>query len=90
MRKAVSLTILGTLLLAGSVFAAHKPPRNVSAARHKNLAAAQHHIDAAFKSLTAAQAANEFDLGGHAAKAKELLEQADREIKAAAVTANHN
>ena len=44
----------------------------------------------AFNKITAAQTANEWDLGGHAAKAKDLLEQADKELKLAAETANKN
>jgi hypothetical protein len=36
-----------------------------------------------------AQQANEFDLGGHAQKAKDLLVQAADELKEAAQTANH-
>jgi hypothetical protein len=38
----------------------------------------------------AAQQANEWDMKGHAQKAKELLEQANREIKAATEAANEN
>jgi hypothetical protein len=40
--------------------------------------------------VTAAQQANEYDMNGHAAKAKELLSQAYREIKLAAQAANRN
>jgi hypothetical protein len=36
----------------------------------------------------AAQTANEFDMAGHAAKAKELLDQANNELKQAAEAAN--
>jgi hypothetical protein len=75
--------LAGTLALA-------QPARNVSGARHPNLAAAQRLSQQAFEKLVAAQQANEWDLGGHAQKAKELLEQANREIKQAAETANHD
>ncbi len=34
----------------------------------------------AIQRLSAAQRANEYELGGHTAKAKELLEQAEKEI----------
>jgi len=37
-----------------------------------------------------AQEANEFDLGGHAAKAKALLEQVNNELKLAAQQSNKN
>jgi hypothetical protein len=57
--------------------------------RHPNLAAAQRLAKRAFEKIVAAQEANEFDLGGHAAKAKDLLDQANAELKAAAETANH-
>ena len=50
---------------------------------HPNLAAAQKLAMQAFDKLEAAQQANEYDLGGHAAKAKVLLEQANAEIKLA-------
>jgi len=64
------------------------PAENVSAKRHPNLAAAQRHLDQAFEKIQAAQQANEWDLAGHARKAKELIDQADRELKQAAETAN--
>jgi len=56
--------------------------------RHPNLMAAQHHIEQALDKIKEAQQANEYDLGGHAAKAKDLLDEAYKEIKEAAVSAN--
>jgi hypothetical protein len=44
----------------------------------------------AYDKITAAQKANEYDLDGHAAKAKDLLEQVNAELKAAAEAANGN
>lgn len=67
-----------------------KPVQNVSPRRHPNLARAQRQTDAAFKSITAAQEANEFDLAGHAAKAKEFLDKANDELKKAAEVSNIN
>jgi len=58
--------------------------------RHPNLRAAQDLIDQAYEHITAAQAANEFDMGGHAAKAKDLLLDAKREIRLAAEDANRH
>ena len=58
-------------------------------ARHPNLFAAQKHIEEAMDRISAAQRANEFDMGGHAAKAKELLEGAHQEVKMATEVANH-
>jgi hypothetical protein len=38
----------------------------------------------------AAQEANEFDMQGHAQKAKNLLDEANKELKLAAEAANRN
>jgi hypothetical protein len=81
---------LAGLLLAATLAMATPPAQNVSGARHPNLAAAQRLTAQAFAKITAAQQANEFDLGGHAAKAKELLDQANAELKQAAQTSNAN
>jgi len=56
--------------------------------RHPNLAAAQRHIEQALDKIQEAQRANEYDLGGHAAKAKQLLDESYKEIKEAAQFAN--
>jgi F0F1-type ATP synthase membrane subunit b/b' len=88
MRKIMTTGVLGAVLLAGGLAFAKKPVDNVSAKKHPNMAAAQDHITKAHEKLTAAQQANEFDLGGHAKKAKELLEEAAKEIKQAAEAAN--
>lgn len=77
------------LALAATIVAA-APANNVSRARHPNIAAAQHLTTQAYEKIEAAQRANEFDLGGHAQKAKDLLDQANRELKAAAETSNAN
>lgn len=91
-RKNVVIGLVLTLVLActGLVFAQKKPAENVSPRRHPNLAAAQHLVDQAFKKVTAAQEANEWDLAGHAKKAKELLDQANEELKKAAEVSNVN
>jgi len=87
-RKVVLSGLITGSLLCGGILLAQKPPRNVSPRRHPNLAAAQRFLDQAFEKISAAQTANEFDMDGHAAKAKELLEQADKELKLAAEAAN--
>jgi exonuclease VII small subunit len=61
---------------------------NIGSKKHPNLAEAQKLISDAYARVNAAQKANEFDLGGHAAKAKGFLEQASQELKLAAVSAN--
>jgi hypothetical protein len=86
MIKALALTVAISAPLGLAL--AKEPAQNVSSARHPNLAAAQKLITQAFDKLEAAQKANEYDLGGHAAKAKEALKLAADEIKLAAETAN--
>jgi len=84
----VAAVLSFALCLGGLAIA--QPNRNVSPGRHPNLAAAQRHIQMAWEKITAAQQANEFDMEGHAQKAKELLDQANREIKLAAEAANRH
>jgi hypothetical protein len=84
--RVVSALSGAVILIAG--FAAAQPKQNVSAGRHPNLAAAQRLSEQAFMKITAAQEANEFDLKGHAAKAKNLLEEVNRELKLAAEASN--
>jgi len=69
---------------------AQRPVRNVSGARHPNLAAAQRLSRQAWQRLVDAQQANEWDMQGHAQKAKELLDQVNNELKMAAQAANRN
>src|SRR5579872_6541238 len=72
-KRALSGSLLGLALLGSLGYAQMKPPaENVSGKRHPNLAAAQRLCVQAFDKIQAAQAANEFDMDGHAAKAKEL------------------
>jgi hypothetical protein len=91
-KRVLSGSMLGIALLFGSlVFAQMKPPaENISSKKHPNLAAAQRLCDQAFEKIQAAQGANEWDLDGHAAKAKDLLDQASRELKQAARASNQN
>jgi hypothetical protein len=88
-----NLLVTGTmalaLLCAGAAIAA-KPVENVSGKHHPNLAAAQRLSEEAFQKVTAAQVANEWDMDGHAAKAKDLLDQVNKELKIAAQEANKN
>ena len=79
---------MGIALLCATTLTAQRPAENVSPKRHPNIAAAQRFVEQAFNRITAAQDANEFDLGGHAAKAKELLDRVNRELKLAAEAAN--
>lgn len=81
---------IGVMLAVCSSMALANPPAdNVSRKRHPNIAAAQRLATQAYNKIVAAQQANEFDLNGHAQKAKDLLDQVNRELKEAAETANH-
>lgn len=81
---------LGTALVCGGFAVAQKPVQDVSGKKHPNLAAAQRLSEEAFNKITAAQQANEWDMDGHAAKAKDLLDQVNKELKLAAEAANKN
>jgi F0F1-type ATP synthase membrane subunit b/b' len=85
----VLAAVLGSLFAIGAVAIA-QPKTNVSAGRHPNIAAAQRLCQQAFNKITAAQAANEWDMQGHAKKAKELLDEANKELRQAATAANKN
>jgi hypothetical protein len=82
--------VFGSLLLIGSVAVAQAPVKDISKGRHPNLARAQTQSQNAYNSIVMAQEANEFDLGGHAQKAKALLEQVNSELKLAAEQSNAN
>ena len=88
--KRILTGLAGLLLFLAGMAVAQAPKQNVSAARHPNLAAAQRLCLQAYNKTIAAQQANEWDMQGHAAHAKELLNQADNELKAAAQAANKN
>jgi len=92
-KRMLSASVLSMALLCGSLVYGQgmKPPKeDISSKRHPNLAAAQRHLDMAFEKIQAAQQANEWDLAGHAAKAKELIDQASKELKESAEAANKN
>jgi hypothetical protein len=55
---------------------------------HPNMLAANKALTTAMTKITAAQKANEFDLDGHAAKAKDAIKLAQDELKLAADAAN--
>jgi hypothetical protein len=76
------------LLLIGGVAIAQRPKENISPGRHPNLAAAQRLSQQAWEKIVAAQEANEWDLQGHAQRAKNLLDQVNNELKQAAEASN--
>ncbi len=55
---------------------------------HPHLDAAHTALNTADTKISEAQKANEFDLGGHAAKAKDAIALAKEELRLAAETAN--
>jgi hypothetical protein len=83
---------IGTAVLAvltyGGVMFAQQPVVNIDHRRHGNLAAAQSYIVQAYQKIDRAQAANDGQLGGHAQRAKDLLTEADMELRLAANVSN--
>ena len=79
----------GAALFVGGL-AVGQPKQNINAGRHPNLAAAQRASENAYNKIIEAQKANEWDMQGHAQKAKNLLEQVNNELRQAATAANKN
>lgn len=88
--KYVLTGALGAGLLFVGSLALAQPKQNINAGHHPNLAAAQKMSENAYNKIIAAQQANEWDMQGHAQKAKNLLEQVNNELRAAATAANKN
>ena len=85
--RVVTVVTASMLALAGMAIA-QRPKDNVNPAKHPNLAAAQRLSTQAYEKIVAAQQANEWDLSGHAQKAKNLLDQVNNELKLAAQASN--
>lgn len=81
------LAVALSFLAPAHLVSAQEPSQNIGK-RHGNLRDAQRLSRQAYDKISAAQRANEFDMNGHAARAKELLEQANEEMKKAAVYLN--
>ena len=88
MSKLVAAVACIAMLTAPAL--AKEPVENISPRTHPNLAKAQQFSRDAFNRITRAQKANEYDMEGHAARAKELLQQVNEELKSAAMAANKN
>ena len=82
------LLLTAASLVLVSIALAQAPVDNINPQTHPNLAAAQRLSTQAYQKIVAAQQANDWDMAGHAQKAKDLLEQVNRELKAAALAAN--
>ena len=89
MRRWLGIAAMCLLVFPVAILA-QKPVQNVSHQRHPNLAAAQHLAEQAYNKISAAQQANEWDMAGHAAKAKDLLDEVNKQLKLAAEAANKN
>jgi hypothetical protein len=81
-------TAAGALLFVAGIAVAQQPANNIDARRHPHLAAAQQHVVEAWQATETARTDNHEQLGGHAEKALEHLQAADRELKEAAEFAN--
>lgn len=88
-KKWVSSGILTAALVFAGVAIAQRPGVDIGS-RHTNLAEAQQHIQQAYDKIEEAQKDNRDQLGGHAAKAEQLLVESSRELKAAADYADHH
>jgi hypothetical protein len=77
-------------MLSGIAAYAGEPVVNISPKLHPNLAMAQKFSRQAYNKIVAAQQANEYDMDGHAQKAKDLLDKVNEELKLAARAANKN
>lgn len=82
--------MLSAALICGGMAMAQKPVENVSGRKHPNLEEAQRLSREAWNKISEAQKANEWDMDGHAAKAKELLDEVNKELKLAAEAANRH
>lgn len=88
LKKRYAFILLCALMAMTTNLVTAQPVHDISAHKHPHLAAAQRACDRADKAIHAAQEANEFDLGGHAAQALQLLDQANAQLKLAAQTSN--
>jgi hypothetical protein len=88
MRRIILSVIISAMMLSGIVVYAEEPALNVNLRLHPNIAAAQRLSRQAYNKIVAAQKANEYDMEGHAQKAKELLDQVNEELKLAAEASN--
>ena len=82
LKNTLALGAVGVALLAAGTAIAGPE------AGHPTIIAAREAAQAAIEKLKAAQVANEYDMGGHAAKAEKLLREAEEQMRLAAEAAN--
>lgn len=83
----VAIALCAVFALSAVLFAAQEPRVTVGE-KHGNMRAAQEYIQQARRKVDEAQKDNNYNLGGHAGRGKELLAQASEEIKLSAEAAN--
>ena len=88
LRNIVLSSALGGVLICGGVVLAQEPRPNITD-KYPSLLDAQRHIQQAYEKIDMAQQAHHGELGGHGEKAKQLLAEANRELKEAAEYLNH-
>ena len=89
MRKRTLLisTILSAVVFC-CVISAQTPIQDIDKKVHPNLAEAQLHVVYANNAIANAQKDNNYDMQGHAEKARQLLVQVNNELKLAAEAVN--
>jgi hypothetical protein len=88
LRNIVLSSVFGGALICGGVVLAQAPSPNIGD-KYPSLQEAQRHIHEAYEKIDTAQQAHHGELGGHGEKAKDLLAEANRELKEAAEYLNH-
>jgi hypothetical protein len=88
-RSNIIFALIACWTLRCTLAVSQGPVVNIDPQRHGNLAAAQEAIVQAYARIGEAQLANDDHLGGHAQKAKELLSQANDELRLAADSADN-
>jgi len=79
--------MLATVLFCGLTLA-QEPELDINKGLHPNLYEAQRLVVQASHYVAEAEKENKYGLGGHAGKARQLLAQVNKELKAAATAAN--
>ena len=87
--KVNSIILVVLLSVSCAMAFAQAPQPTIDPSQHGALAAAQQSIIQAWQDISQAQRNNDSHLGGHAGRAKELLEQANQELIASAQFADN-
>ena len=86
-RALLAAGVAVSVAAVGAIFAKSQRKPVMVDPTHPNLAATQDLVDMAFGKIVDPQQANEWDWDGHAARAKQLLQKANGELRQAAETA---